>query len=159
MILRRFIKHVSDQNWFAVGLDVCVVIVGIFLGMQVTDWNERRQTMALERQYITQLIQEMEASHSSTDANISASLQSLNRGIAIHSALDSAAAIRELDEDLSTYFSGSFLIASPRLQTATLNHLVQSGELSKISSPALRTSLVNASEALKLRSRYANGNF
>ena len=44
MILRRFIEHVSDQNWFAVGLDVCVVVVGIFLGMQVTEWNEARKT-------------------------------------------------------------------------------------------------------------------
>lgn len=44
MLLRRFIEHVRTQNWFAVGLDVCVVIVGIFLGMQVTEWNENRKT-------------------------------------------------------------------------------------------------------------------
>lgn len=43
MILRRFMSHVTDQNWFAVGLDVIVVITGIFLGMQVTDWNEERK--------------------------------------------------------------------------------------------------------------------
>jgi hypothetical protein len=43
MILRRFMKHVTDQNWFAVGLDVVVVIVGIFLGMQVTDWNSNQE--------------------------------------------------------------------------------------------------------------------
>ena len=38
MILRRFMQHVKEQNWFAVGLDVIVVIVGIFLGMQVQKW-------------------------------------------------------------------------------------------------------------------------
>lgn len=43
MILRRFMKHVTDQNWFAVGLDVIVVITGIFLGMQVTERNEERK--------------------------------------------------------------------------------------------------------------------
>jgi hypothetical protein len=36
-------KHVADQNWFAVGLDILVVITGIFLGMQVTEWNESRK--------------------------------------------------------------------------------------------------------------------
>jgi hypothetical protein len=36
-------KHVTDQNWFAVGLDVLVVITGIFLGMQVTEWNDNRK--------------------------------------------------------------------------------------------------------------------
>ena len=43
MILRRFMQHIKGQNWFAVGLDVVVVIVGIFLGMQVTEWNEERK--------------------------------------------------------------------------------------------------------------------
>jgi hypothetical protein len=36
-------QHIKEQNWFAVGLDVIVVIVGIFLGMQVTEWNEERK--------------------------------------------------------------------------------------------------------------------
>ena len=36
-------KYVTDQNWFAVGLDGLVVITGIFLGMLVTEWNERRK--------------------------------------------------------------------------------------------------------------------
>lgn len=43
MILRRFTQHIKEQNWFAIGLDVIVVIVGIFLGMQVTEWNEERK--------------------------------------------------------------------------------------------------------------------
>lgn len=45
MILRRFMKHVTDQNWLAVGLDVLVVIVGIFLGLQVQEWNEDRKSI------------------------------------------------------------------------------------------------------------------
>ena len=44
MILRRFMQHVKEQNWFAVGLDVIVVIVGIFLGMQVQQWYEERKS-------------------------------------------------------------------------------------------------------------------
>ena len=42
MLLRRFMQHFKDQNWFAVGLDIIVVIVGIFLGMQVQQWYEER---------------------------------------------------------------------------------------------------------------------
>ena len=40
MILRRFTQHIKEQNGFAVGLDIIVVVVGIFLGMQVTEWND-----------------------------------------------------------------------------------------------------------------------
>lgn len=59
MILRRFMKHVTDQNWFAVGLDVIVVIVGIFLGFQVQDWNEGRGERLTENSYLTRLHSEV----------------------------------------------------------------------------------------------------
>jgi len=40
MILRSINKHVRDQNWVAVGLDFLIVIVGVFIGIQVANWNE-----------------------------------------------------------------------------------------------------------------------
>ena len=42
MILRSITKHVRDQNWFAVGLDFLIVVVGVFIGIQVANWNEAR---------------------------------------------------------------------------------------------------------------------
>ena len=55
MILRRFTKHLTDQNWFAVGLDVLVVITGIFLGLQVTNWNEERKNIFEEQSYLQRI--------------------------------------------------------------------------------------------------------
>lgn len=40
MMLRRLTKHLKDQNWFAVGLDFFIVIVGVFIGIQVANWND-----------------------------------------------------------------------------------------------------------------------
>lgn len=42
MLLRRVIEHVTAQNWLAVGLDLAVVVIGVFIGFQVTAWNESR---------------------------------------------------------------------------------------------------------------------
>ncbi|PHS22515.1 MAG: hypothetical protein COA84_12600 [Robiginitomaculum sp.] len=42
MILRSFTQHVKDQNWFAVGLDFMIVVVGVFVGLQVQNWNAAR---------------------------------------------------------------------------------------------------------------------
>jgi len=42
MILRRVIEHVKAQNWFAVGIDFLIVVVGVFIGIQVSNWNEAR---------------------------------------------------------------------------------------------------------------------
>ncbi len=60
MILRKFMKHITDQNWFAVGLDVLVVITGIFLGMQVTEWNEARQKDEALQKYYLQILTDMD---------------------------------------------------------------------------------------------------
>jgi hypothetical protein len=40
MLLRKFIKHVKTENWFAVFLDFSVVVVGIFVALQVTEWKD-----------------------------------------------------------------------------------------------------------------------
>ena len=67
MILRRFMQHVTEQNWFAVGLDVIVVVVGIFLGMQVNEWNANRHLHDLERQYLQALDIDIRASKKHLD--------------------------------------------------------------------------------------------
>jgi hypothetical protein len=34
MIFRRISEHIGKQSWSAVGLDLIVVVVGIYLGLQ-----------------------------------------------------------------------------------------------------------------------------
>ena len=43
MLLRSITKHVKDQNWFAVALDFFIVVAGILIAFQITNWNEGRQ--------------------------------------------------------------------------------------------------------------------
>jgi hypothetical protein len=54
MILRRVIKHFREQEWTAIFLDFLIVVVGVFVGLQVQNWNEARNlsietTSAIER--------------------------------------------------------------------------------------------------------------
>jgi hypothetical protein len=42
MILRRIIDHLKAQHWTAVALDLAVVVVGVFIGTQVSNWNQAR---------------------------------------------------------------------------------------------------------------------
>lgn len=43
MILRKLADAITEQNWFTVVLEVLIVVVGIFIGLQVDDWNEGRK--------------------------------------------------------------------------------------------------------------------
>ena len=55
MILSKFAKAIREQNWFTVVLEIAIVVVGIFLGLQVDSLNEERKDRALEQQYLERL--------------------------------------------------------------------------------------------------------
>ena len=42
MLLRRVTEHVKTQNWFAVAIDLLIVVIGVYIGIQVSNWNEAR---------------------------------------------------------------------------------------------------------------------
>jgi len=46
MILRRLTMHVKDQNWFAVGLDFVIVVVGVGVALMAQQWITDRQQRA-----------------------------------------------------------------------------------------------------------------
>ena len=60
MILRHLAQAIRGQNWFTVLIELTVVVVGIFLGLQIDDWNERRKENSLERGYIERLEAEVD---------------------------------------------------------------------------------------------------
>ncbi len=44
MILRRVIQHVKKQEWTAIAIDFMIVVLGVFVGIQVSNWNAERET-------------------------------------------------------------------------------------------------------------------
>lgn len=42
MILRRLTEHLKQQHWTAIGIELVIVVLGVFLGLQVSNWNETR---------------------------------------------------------------------------------------------------------------------
>ncbi len=60
MILRRLTQHVNDQNWFAVVLDFIIVVAGILIAFQITNWSAARQDNLIYQQARTRVIEEAE---------------------------------------------------------------------------------------------------
>ena len=46
MKLRRVIVHMRRQDWPAIVIDLVIVVAGVFIGMQVSNWNTERETQA-----------------------------------------------------------------------------------------------------------------
>jgi hypothetical protein len=61
MLLRRVTEHAKAQNWFAVALDFLIVVVGVFIGIEVANWNEARHDRQEERRYYGQLLVDLRA--------------------------------------------------------------------------------------------------
>jgi hypothetical protein len=55
-LLRRLQKEAHSHNWLAVTVDLVIVIVGVFLGIEAANWNESRKERAEERRYYAQVI-------------------------------------------------------------------------------------------------------
>lgn len=55
MLLRRIIAHLRKQEWTAVGIDFVIVVVGVFIGIQVANWNESRLEAQRETAYLVAL--------------------------------------------------------------------------------------------------------
>ena len=70
MLLRSLSQHLRAQNWTAVCLDLLIVVVGIFLGLQVSQWYERQQEIGLEASILERLREEFETISAEADSAV-----------------------------------------------------------------------------------------
>lgn len=140
MLLRRLTKHVEDQNWFAVGLDFLIVVFGVFIGLQVANWNEVSRAADKEAAVIAQLHTEFAETLADTrQAKISSDL-ALEKTRAVLRIIRDQVEPTNAAEFLDTLRYAGSLMTAPT-EPITLTELLSSGGLSDLTSPALRTAL------------------
>jgi len=66
MILRRVIAHFRKQEWTAIALDFLIVVVGVFVGLQVNNWNAAQNDEQAGRGYIIRIQEDLKANQSDT---------------------------------------------------------------------------------------------
>lgn len=146
VFLRRVTRHVRRQDWFAVFIDFLIVVVGIYIGLQASDWAQGAQDRATERRYLERLfadaqenvkaIQDMVAMHERRAGVFVALESSLKDGTAAPTAA-------ELSEVMCRWFVQP--VAS--LQRSTYAELVASGKLALLRDERLRLLLARENEA------------
>lgn len=55
MILHRLSSSLRAQNWSAIAIELAIVIVGVFIGIQAANWNQARQQRNETRLLMSQL--------------------------------------------------------------------------------------------------------
>jgi hypothetical protein len=71
MILHRLAAAIRHQNWFTVLVELSLIVLGVFLGIQVSNWNEVRLDRQLEAQVIARLTTEFRELESNSLSRLS----------------------------------------------------------------------------------------
>lgn len=61
MILRRLSQSLREQNWTAILIEFVLLVLGVFLGIQVSNWNEQRAENAKAQAYLARIRTNLEA--------------------------------------------------------------------------------------------------
>lgn len=59
MILRRLSQSLKEQNWTAIVIEFVLLVTGVFLGIQVSNWNTERETRQKSELFTARLIADL----------------------------------------------------------------------------------------------------
>jgi hypothetical protein len=142
MLLRRVMKHVRDENWLAVGIDFVIVVVGVFIGIQVANWNVERVERAHEADYVLRIAEDLCQDIKAYDAMLE--IYSIKQQTIL--ALRDAPLAQIIAGDLkkaALRLEYSLYKAMPAQRTATFDDLVGSGTLRVVRNSAFRAALAD----------------
>lgn len=60
MVLRRLTTSLKEQHWMTIVIELIIVIVGVFVGTQVSNWNEERLEKLKTERMLSQLRPELQ---------------------------------------------------------------------------------------------------
>ena len=67
MIMRRIASRLAQQDWFAVVVEFALIVAGVFVGIQVANWNDARKDRELEGTYLARIAQDVRSDVSEMD--------------------------------------------------------------------------------------------
>lgn len=61
MIINRLVQSLRRRDWFTVVVEIVIVVVGVFIGIEVSNWNEDRQNRILAESHLERLVSDLES--------------------------------------------------------------------------------------------------
>ncbi|MEZ5438454.1 MAG: hypothetical protein R3F12_08865 [Lysobacteraceae bacterium] len=148
MIFRRLAASIRKQDWFAISIEFVLLVVGVFLGIQVANWNEERQEHAQQEQIERRLRGDFQL----LDEALSRAMRSHEEIIlaleALRTAIERGEALSSEDEAIKTALVMGRSYPSFERKSATYSELVSSGRLHLVRSDSLRKALALYNERI-----------
>ena len=61
MLLRRFAQSMKEQNWTAIAVEFVLLVLGVFLGIQVANWNQANADRRIVDKYLADIAADIRA--------------------------------------------------------------------------------------------------
>ena len=153
MILRRLAQAIQRQDWFVVFLELMIVVVGIYIGLQVDDWNRARQERALEQVYLERLLEDMTGTIADFNANLHWDKDRLTTQQLVLDSLRAGELAPEDEASFETGIAYAGLHNPIQRRWGTVEELKSTGNIALIRDLELR-SAISLSESYYERSLY-----
>ena len=141
MILRRLREHVSNHNWFAVTIDFVIVVVGVFVGIQASNWNQARIERQQAREYRSMLQNDLDANLE----NLATRMRYYNwvRDEALATLADLKRPSSSLDDQFLLHAYQATQIQPWALKRNTYDEILSVGAMANLGDPSLRDKIAN----------------
>jgi hypothetical protein len=141
MLLRTLREHGKTHNWFAVGVDLLVLIVGVFIGMQATNWNDARLARNEGRQYLERIVADMRADQVDMGRRLAYYAQVREYGVAALAALEGSRPMPD-EAFLFAVYESTQIVPRP-INRSTYDEAVAGGGFAQIGSSETRALIAN----------------
>ncbi len=132
MILHRFSQALLQQNWHTVTLEIVIVVIAIFLGLQVDGWNEVRKFRQDELIYLDKVLIDLLAMRTDLVDRIERNETNAERMTAALYALEDCDSSAEAETNVK-YTLEHYQVSNPiNYLDATYTEMVQSGTLARM---------------------------
>ena len=141
MLLRRIIEHLKTQNWFAVALDLVVVVVGIFLAFQVERWYGSQ----LRQQNLTARLHELSEDFAENEAVLIRSIERRRVGFDFAEYLLRSDELQPSELTADAFYKAlaeTSQTTTPRIRRSAFDVLISTGEIELLQDESLKTDLV-----------------
>ncbi len=156
MLLRRITEHVKAQNWTAVALDFFIVVVGVFIGIQVSNWNAARKDESDARLFLLRLHDDIEQANLLNARVIDRRLRFPDELRIVSDILFERSAETQLNAEGCRIVGSAHYYNINSGNLPSIMELISSGRMTIIKDPNLRTALVSLQQTEAGLASYVN---
>ncbi len=156
MILRRLSTALRKQDWFTVAVETLIVMFGVFLGLQVNNWNQARFEQADTQNVLERLERDFELQLTLTNRGIGQQALVLEATSRLITGIRTGDLNEQtLNEDLALVDS----VATFPGPSAAFQELVSTGRMNLIANGDLRDELYEFDSSITFGREIFSGSF